>query len=130
MAGSRRWYVYFDDDGEPYGVQLDEDLGNNSGFGFTPVSADVTVDSLPKGTKMRYINAVQTSGDGAGFRYRSFWCGLDNAPLYSGAQTVFSLNGLNYAVTSTRGEKKRKPVALNSGLVGSSPTVGVSTGTT
>jgi len=130
MAGSRRWYVYFDDDGDPFGVQLDEDAGSNPGLGFTPVSADVAVDPLPKGTTMRYINAVQTSGDGAGFRYRSFACGTDDSPLYSGDQVVFSVNGLNYAVTSTRGEKKRKPVALNTGLVGASPTVGVSTGTT
>lgn len=125
MAGSRSWFVYNDDDGENYGVELDEDTGTLEGLDFTPYTGTPSLDQLPRGTFMRYINAVQTSGSGAGFRYRSFPCGTDSAPLYDGSQTTFTINGLTYAVTSTRGEKSRKPTATNSGLTGASPTVGV-----
>lgn len=128
MAGSRAWFVYVDDDDELNAVQLDEDLGNNNAFGFEPYTANPTMDLLPKGFKMRYVNAVQTSGAGAGFRYRAFPCGTAESDIYSGDVSTFTINGLTYAVTSTRGEKGRKPVALPTGLVGSSPTVGTSTG--
>lgn len=127
MAGSRAWYVYNDNDGEDWGVELDEDTGTLAGLDFTPYTGTPSLDQLPRGTFMRYINAVQTSGAGAGFRYRSFPCGTDTAPLYDGTQTTFTVNGLNYSVTSTRGEKSRKPTANNTGLQGASPTVGVDT---
>lgn len=125
MAGSRAWYVYNDDDGEDWGVELDEDTGTLAGLAFTPYTGEPDLDQLPRGKFMRYINAVQTSGTGAGFRYRSFPCGTDTAPLYDGSETTFTINGLNYSVTSTRGEKTRTPTANNSGLQGPSPTVGL-----
>ena len=124
MAGSRAWYVYTDDDEEEYGVELDEDTGTLVGLGFTAYTGESALDQLPRGTFMRYINAVQTSGTGAGFRSRSFPCGADDAPLYDGTQTTFTINGLNYAVSSTRGEKSRKPTASPTGLQGTSSTVG------
>ena len=129
MAGSLRWYIYTADDDTEYGVLLDEDIGNAESFGFTSVSSDSVLDTLPKGFVMRYVNAVQTSGDGAGFRYRKFACGSDEAAIFSGEQKTFTINGLAYEVTSTRGEKSRRPRSTNSGLVGDSATVGVSTGT-
>jgi hypothetical protein len=128
MAGSRKWFIYTDDDGTDSAVQLDEDTGSLAGLGFQPYAGSPVLDVLPKGFKMRYINAVQTSGAGSGFRYRSFPCGSDDADLYSGDITTFTINGLTYSVTSTRGEKSRRPTAINTGLVGSSPTVGTSTG--
>lgn len=129
MAGSRAWFVYVDDDDTSSAVLLDEDTGGLAGLGFTPYNGTTPLDPLPKGFKMRYVNAVQTTGSGAGFRYRSFPCGSDDAAIYSGTTPTFSINGLTYAVTSTRGEKSRKPTAVNTGLVGASPTVGTSTGT-
>lgn len=130
MAGSLAWYTYSSDDDTDYGVLLDEDIGSQSGLGFVPVLAGVQLDLPPKGHKMRYVNAVQTSGAGAGFRYRSFPCGTVTAELFQGDTTTFVLNGLSYEVTSTRGERFRRPRTTPSGLVGSSPTVGVSTGGT
>lgn len=130
MAGSLRWYVYTADDGEEFGALLDEDTGNLEALGFTPVLAETDIDPLPKGFKMRYVNAVQTTGSGAGFRYRSFACGDADATLFSGETKVFTINGLSYEVTSTRGERSRRPRSTNSGLIGSSPTVGLSTGAT
>lgn len=129
MAGSRRWFVYVDDDGTQSAVMLDEDTGNLDGLGFEVYSGEPVLDLLPKGFKMRYVNAVQTSGSGSGFRYRSFPCGTDDSDIYSGETTTFTHNGLTYAVTSTRGERSRKPTVINTGLVGASPTVGTTTGT-
>jgi hypothetical protein len=126
MAGSRRWYAYVDDDDEASAVMLDEDTGNLEGLGFEPYTGEPILDLLPKGFRMRYVNAVQTTGAGAGFRYRSFPCGSDDAPIYAGTTPTFEINGLTYAVTSTRGERSRKPTALNTGLTGASPTVGES----
>lgn len=128
MAGSRSWFVYVDDDDTQSAVLLDEDTGALTGLGFQPYVGTPQLDPLPKGFKMRYVNAVQTTGAGAGFRYRAFPCGSDESAIYSGATPTFSINGLTYAVTSTRGEKSRRPTAINTGLVGASPTVGTSTG--
>lgn len=127
MAGSRAWFIYVDDDDTQSAVMLDEDIGSLDGLGFEPYTGSIVLDLLPKGFKMRYVNAVQTSGDGAGFRYRSFPCGTDDADIYSGDVTTFTINGLTYAVTSTRGERARKPVAIATGLQGASATVGVGT---
>jgi len=124
MAGSMAWFVYTDDDGELSAVNLDEDTGNNTAFGFDPYTGTPPLSQLSRGFKMRRVNAVQTTGDGAGFRYRSFPCGSDEAPAYDGSVAVFTVNGLSYSITSTRGEQERKPTATNSGLQGSSPTVG------
>lgn len=128
MAGSRRWYVYVDDDGTESAVMLDEDTGTLAGLGFEVYTGAPVLDLLPKGFKMRYVNAVQTSGSGSGFRYRPFPCGTDDADIYSGDVTTFTHNGLTYATTSTRGERSRKPTVVNTGLVGASPTVGTSSG--
>ena len=124
MAGSRAWFIYNDDDGEDYAVNLDEDTGNLEAFDFSPYTGTPPLDPPPRGFRMRYVNAVQTSGDGAGYRYRAFPCGTDTAPVYDGTQATFTVNGLSYAVTSTRGERARKPTATNTGLVGASPIVG------
>lgn len=129
MAGSRKYFVYTDDDDTDSAVLLDEDTGNLEGLGFSPYTGEPVLDLLPKGFKMRYVNAVQTTGSGAGFRYRPFPCGTDDSDIYNGTTPTFTINGLTYSVTSTRGEKSRKPTAINTGLIGSSPTVGTSTGT-
>lgn len=126
MAGSRAWFVYVDDDENQYAVNLDEDTGRLAGFGFTAYTGSTPLDPPPVGFKLRYVNAVQTSGSGAGFRYRRFPCGTDDAAIYAGTISTFTINGLTYATTSTRGEKSRRPVAVPTGLIGASPTVGQS----
>lgn len=130
MAGSRKWYVYTDDEGTASAVMLDENTGSLAGLGFTSYAGTTSLDLLPQGFRMRYINAVQTSGAGSGFRYRSFPCGTDDSDLYSGDISTFTVNGLTYAVTSTRGERSRRPTALNTGLIGASFGVGESSAAT
>lgn len=124
MAGSRAWFVYTDDDSNEYAVEMDEDMGAIAEAGFTRYTAAAALDLMPKGMKMRYVNAVQTTGSGAGYRSRRIFCGTTESTLYGGTTQTVTLNGFVYAVTSKRGEKKRLPTALNTGLVGVSNTVG------
>ena len=124
MAGSRSWFVYVADDASQYAVELDEDTGSLNTSGFTPYSGQTPLKLLPQGMKMRYVNAVQTTGAGAGFRSRKIPMGTTTAALYTGVSTTATLNGLIYAISSTRGERSRKPKSVNTGLVGPSPTVG------
>lgn len=126
MTGSRKWAIYEDDDGNEYGVQLDDDTANNVALGFSPYTGTPPLDKMPKGSRMRYVNVVQTSGAAAGLRYRSFPCGKPEATAFGGTATTFTHNALQYAVTSTVGERFKKPVSFNTGLVGSSATVGQS----
>lgn len=130
MAGSLRWFIYEDDDDNQYAVLLDENVGGFDATGFQPYEGGVALDPLPIGFKMRYVNAVQRTGAGAGFRYRRVYCGTADSDLFSGEVSNFILNNLGYTVTSTRGEKQRRPLSGNSGLEGQSSTVGVSEGTT
>lgn len=129
MAGSRSWFIYEDDDENQYAVEMDEDLAGVEGSGFVAYSGAEALTLPPKGLRMRYVNAVQTSGSGAGYRSRRVFCATTEATLYGGTTTTFELNGLNYSVTSKRGERARIPTATNTGLVGESNTVGDGEGT-
>ena len=124
MAGSRAWFNYVSNNGLSYAVELDEDTGKLTAFGFTPYTDSAPSTTLPSGHKMRYINASQISGNGAGFVSRQFPIGTSTTQLYTGAISVFSVNNLSYAVSSSKGEKQRRPKAANTGLVGVSSTVG------
>jgi len=128
MAGSRAWYVYTDDDENSYAVELDENVGALVPAGFTVYTSAEALDLMPKGMKMRYVNAVQISGAGAGYRSRRIPCGTTEATLYGGTTQSVVLNDLTYAVTSKRGERKRLPTIQPTGLVGQSSAVGGSAG--
>ena len=130
MAGSLAWYVYTADNGTTFGVQLDEDRGSLAGAGFTALPANFTGTTLPKGTKMRYVNAVRTSGAGAGFRSDSFPCGTIASAIFTGATATWTANGISYSRSSARGESRRVPKSVNTGLVGTSNQVGGGTGST
>lgn len=127
MAGSRAWYVYSSDDGNQYAVELDEDAATINTAGFTVYSGQVVLPLMPKGMKMRYVNAIQSTGAGAGFRSRRIFCGTTESALFSGTAATVTVNGMNYVVSSTRGERQRKPKAAPTGLVGASPVVGGTT---
>lgn len=124
MAGSRAWFNYVSDNGITYAVELDEDTGALPGLGFTRYTDGTPTTTLPSGWRMRYVNAAQTSGDGAGYVSRRVPVGTPASPIYSGTQSTFTLNGLSYAVSSNKGERQRRPKASNTGLIGPSSTVG------
>ena len=120
MAGSRAWFSYVSDNGITYAVELDEDAGTLAALGFTRYTDSTPSTTLPSGYKMRYVNASQVSGNGAGFVSRQFPVGKPTSPLFTGGTSLFTINGLNYAVSSSKGEKQRRPKAANTGLVGNS----------
>lgn len=124
MAGSLAWFKYVDDNDQTWGVLLDENLGTLAGAGFTPVGSGDNLETMPRGMKMRGVNAVQTSGAGAGYVSRFWPCGTKTAAIYAGTQKTFTINGLTYSVSSSRGESKRKPKSENTGQTGTSSTVG------
>lgn len=124
MAGSRAWYNYTADNDTVYAVELDENTGSINTSGFTPYTGQVVSTTLPSGWKMRYVNAVVTNGEGAGFVSRRIPVGTRTAALYTGAQTTVTIGAQIYAVSSAIGEKQRRPKALPSGLKGLGDTVG------
>lgn len=128
MAGSRRWYKYTNDLGVVYGVELDEDKGGVEGAGFTPVTDADNLTTLPQGHTMRGVNAVRTTGAGAGYVSEFQPCATQAATLFAGSAKTFTRNAQTYSVSSTRGETRRVPKALNTGLAGASPTVGTGGG--
>lgn len=128
MAGSRAWFNYVSDNGITYAVELDEDTAAITGLGFTPYNDQAPSTTLPQGYKMRYINAAQVSGQGAGFVSRQIPVGIPTAPLFTGQVSSLSVNGISYAVSSSRGEKQRRPKQQNTGLIGNSSQVGGQTG--
>jgi len=124
MAGSRRWYVYVDDRDKRWGAELDEDNGSLAGAGFVAVASGDDLDTMPRGMEMRGVYAVQTSGAGAGYVSTFQPCATKTAGIYAGTTKTWTKNGLNYSLTSTRGETRRIPKALNTGQTGNSPSVG------
>lgn len=124
MAGSRGWFIYVTDQGIRYGVELDEDKAGVEGAGFVAVTEADNVTTLPQGTKMRGVNATQTSGTGANFVNTFQPCATQTATLFAGTTKTFSRNGMSYSVSSTRGETARRPKSVNTGQTGASPTVG------
>lgn len=109
MAGSIKWQIYTDDQGNQFGVRLDESNGEATGF------ADYTGEAilpLPRGWKMRYINAVDAEGG-----TRQIPVGTVDHPLFTGAEYTVTILGRLYEVTSTRGEQKVLPRARDTGLL-------------
>lgn len=123
MAGSLAWFKYTDDKGNVWGVQMDEDKAGVEGAGFTAVAATDNLNTMPRGMEMRGVNATRTTGAGAGFVNEFQPCATQTATLMTGEAKTFTRNGQTYSVSSTRGESRKIPKSLNTGLVGKSPTV-------
>lgn len=109
MSGSIKWQVYTDDTGEDYAVKLDESNGAALGFGdYTGQNIGV----LPRGFKMRGVNAINQE-DG---RRRFFPVGTQDTQVYAVRGTVLTLDSVQWAVTSRRGEKAPIPFAFDTEL--------------
>lgn len=113
MAGSIKWMVYTKDDATTCAMRVDESNGEQGGF------ADVTADGAPvecpKSLKPRYVNGVDASGGG------KLLIGDPTNELFTVGGT-FTANGRTFSVTSARGEKSRKVVAVDTGLTDGDPT--------
>lgn len=113
MAGSRKWMVYTLDSGDTCALKVDESNGEQGGF------ADVTADGAPalcpQGLKPRYVNGIDASGGG------TLKIGDPTLPLYLDGGT-WTANGRTFSVTSSRGEKLPKVVAIDTGVTDGDPT--------
>lgn len=111
MAGSIKWMVYTSDTGALYAVKHDESNGDLTGFldfgGATGAS-----NVIPKGFRMRGVNLISQDGKSR----RRLEVGDPTNDLFTGESGVITLNGINYQVTSTYGEKAVRPFALDTGL--------------
>ena len=116
MSGSRAWYNYLSDNGVTYAVELDVNTGDLGALGFTAFAGTAATTPLPQGWEMRHINVVKLSGDGAGFVSRRIPCGTATSTAYSGAVSTITRDSIPYAISSTRGERQRRPKAVETGL--------------
>lgn len=113
MAGSIKWMVYTKDDLSTCAMRVDESNGEQGGF--ADVTADGAPDECPKSLKPRYVNGVDASGGG-----RLIIGDPTNALYVTGG--TFTANGRTFSVTSSRGEKARKVIAADTGLLDGDPT--------
>lgn len=111
MAGSVKWMNYTADDGTAYSTLIDE--SNGILFGFTDVGgATASAEVMPKYLKMRRVNLKSADGKAN----RSVPVGSVTNDYFTGVSSVVTLNGINYNVTSTTGEKRRRAYSLDTGL--------------
>lgn len=111
MAGSLKDMIYTADNGDQFFTRIDESNGELAGF------ADVTVAGvpgieLPRGLKMRYINLVNV----AGTRRLRIPVGTPDNDLFTGVASVIGIDGENFVVSSSRGEKRRRARNIDTGL--------------
>jgi hypothetical protein len=116
MAGSRKWFIYTDDIGSEYAINLDEsntEALNGTALGF--VSG--TSDAVPRNIKPReifYSNAART---------RTIRCVALTPTIYSGALAggvatiVDPIAGTgNLGISRANGERRRIPTPIDTGL--------------
>lgn len=104
VLGERRTYAYTSDRGTVYNMDLDNSLA--VGVNNTP-STDDSLDGLASTGRLplspRYINVVATADDT--IRKKIVITSPTN-PLFTGASSSFTANGVAFTVLSSRGEKR------------------------
>lgn len=104
-VGSRKWMGYTANDGTVLGVKIDESNGEQLGF------VDVTdtnvgdMQPLPSGFKMRYLNCVLVGGTNNETIRRKFNVGTLAAFNAAIAARKITIDGEDWGISSTRGEK-------------------------
>jgi len=114
MAGDIRAWVYTDDEGNRYvrrvaaylAQQLDSN--NNPIIGGSAYTGSPVLPPFPRSIKPRHVTAMA-----AGHKPRTVTCMTANAPLFTGAETVVTLqtgDGVPYVAerNSAEGERRRK----------------------
>lgn len=118
MAGSRKWFVYTDDIGTDFAINLDEsntEAVNGSGLGFPATGGPV--EAVPRNVKPReifYSNAART---------RTIRCVALTPTIYTGAigggvATITDpIAGTgNLGLSRANGERRRIPTPVDTGL--------------
>ena len=111
MAGSIKWMVYTTDQGEALAVKCDESNGNLAGFQDYEAGSGAA-EVMPRGFKMRGVNLISENG----LARRRLHVGSVTNGLFTGDTAGVALNGIQYQVTSTFGEKRPRPFALDTAL--------------
>lgn len=129
MAGSNMWFAYTADSGLQYAVKLDESNAKAAGFPVYDPAVTGAVPPLPRGMKMRYANCVR------GLIRRKiyipsltseFWTDGSltiNLPDFQSSVGGVQINpaGYAFAISSTVGQKFRRPFVGDTGLDDGSP---------
>lgn len=118
MAGSRKWYVYTDDKGVDYAINLDKSNTEavNGGEQEYP-STGGPVASVPKNVKVRYVEYADAA------RYRKIRCVALTPTIYTGILNG-GVNTITDPIAGTgslglialTGEKRRYPTPVDTGL--------------
>jgi hypothetical protein len=110
VLGERRTYVYVSDRGDSYNMDIDNSIA--VAVDNTP-STDATLPGLRVSQKRplrpRYILAENADGT---IRKRIV-IGNPANPLFTGADTSFTANGVTFEVTSAQGEKAARYKVLS-----------------
>lgn len=104
VLGERRTYEYTSDRGTKYNIDMDNSIA--VGVNNTPAT-DEALDTLAvygsRPLAPRYINVVASADDN--IRKRIVITSPTN-PLFTGAASTFTANGVAFTVLSSRGEKR------------------------
>jgi len=111
MAGSLKDMIYTADDGSKFFVRIDESNGEAAGFADV-TEAGVPSVGLPRGLQMRYVNAISVTNP----RTKRLYVGTATNDLFTGATSVIGIDGENFVVSSSRGEKRRRARNVDTGL--------------
>lgn len=100
LLGNRSWYLYTADNGNQYSYLTDDDLA-------TAVGATLNDENqtLPRGLKPRGVNCQDADGNKKFVIVPSTTSDVWTA---DGASTL-AIDGVNFTVTSRRGERSRIP---------------------
>lgn len=117
MAGSRKWFIYTDDAGVDYAINLDESNTEALNASENPYTSTGTKAALPRNIKPReifYSNAART---------RTIRCVALTQTIYAAAITgsvgtiTDPIAGTGtLALSRANGERRRIPTPLDTGL--------------
>lgn len=114
MSGSIKWMVYTDDAGNKFAVRIDESNGEACGFeDLTTANQNTAI--LPKGAKMRYVNAVAAGASGEDIR-RKLYVGTIDAYQTLISTRVVTIDTVGYNIRSFRGEQFTFPIPIDTGI--------------
>lgn len=124
MAGSKRYFAYFDDAGNEYYCHLDESVAESTALGFGQAVTPAVYDDPGKrlrvsGTypiEMRYVLAERIDTDGRVVK-RKFRVGAVSAAIWSGSPYEVTVDGETWNVTARVGEKRFYAPAQDTGQI-------------
>lgn len=104
VLGERRTFEYVSETGQSYNMVLDNSVGAGVGNAY---SSDASLPGLSASAQRpirpRYINVEDVAT--GNIKKRIVICSPSNA-FYQGTDTTLTINGVDFVVTSSRGEQR------------------------